>query len=565
MLQSLSVIAGALCILSAFAAVPPAAPQLSPSLTEYQRTELLREGDASRGERLFHQDPRLNCFQCHTTDGSAAKAGPDLSTAGDKFTRRELIDAVLHPSGSIAVGYSTTTIHTRSGDDFSGIIKDASDAAVELMGADGQRNRIPRSEIELQQTSDISLMPEGLQAGLSLPEFTDLIEYLVSLKEPASSRQISHGMPAEIESLAAPVPLEPWLPESIRFQHPVWFGPVPGESNVFMIVEHESGKIWRLDAAGGQTNKTVFLDTGEFQKGTRGLLGMVMHPAFQTNRRYFIAKHGVQNGRFATRIFEYEAAPDLKSDSGKPPRVVLKFDETTNVHYGGSLQFGPDGFLYIGMGDSGPQGDPEGHGQNTGLFLGKLLRIDVGASTDSHPYSVPDSNPFAGRTGFLPEIWAYGFREPWRFSFDRLNGDLWVGDVGQDRYEEVDLVQGGENYGWNVYEGFEPFSNKYRRPDEHFTPPVFAYSRRFGPSVTGGFVYRGDPNSSFYGVYIFGDYQTKRLFGLTQRHRRLETVRQLGTAPEPVVSFGQDASGNLYVVGYDGMIFKMNFNRSHFE
>jgi glucose/arabinose dehydrogenase len=291
---------------------------------------------------------------------------------------------------------------------------------------------------------------------------------------------------------------------------------------------------------------------------------MALHPRFQSNRRYFIAKHGVRDGQFSTRILEYEAAPDLRSDSGKPPRLILKFDEATNVHYGGGLQFGPDGYFYIGMGDSGPQGDPHGHGQNTRLFLGKLLRVDVDQRGD-RPYVVPPDNPFTGRPDFLPEIWAYGFREPWRFSFDRLTGDLWVGDVGQDRYEEIDLVHRGGNYGWNVYEGFERFSNTYRRPDETFIPPVFAYPRKFGPSVTGGFVYRADPSSSFYGVYLFGDYQSRRIFGLTQRDGRLTTIRQIGVAPEPIVSFGQDTRGQVYLVGYEGTIYRLDFQQTTFK
>jgi glucose/arabinose dehydrogenase len=217
------------------------------------------------------------------------------------------------------------------------------------------------------------------------------------------------------------------------------------------------------------------------------------------------------------------------------------------------------------MGDSGPQEDPNGHGQNTKLFLGKMLRIDIDHTADGQPYAIPSDNPFVGREEFRPEIWAYGLREPWRFSFDPATGDLWVGDVGQDRYEEIDLVRRGENYGWNVYEGFEPFSNRYRRPGETYTPPVFAYGRKYGPSVTGGFVYRANPQSSFYGVYIFGDYESRRIFGLTHTNRVLKTIRQIATAPQRVVSFGRDSHGDLYVVGYEGMVYKMDFASAVFE
>jgi len=276
-------------------------------------------------------------------------------------------------------------------------------------------------------------------------------------------------------------------------------------------------------------------------------------------------KHLVQNGKFASIVFEGEASADLKSDSGKPLRPVLKMDAVTNVHYGGCLQFGPDGMLYIGMGDSGPQGDPEGHAQNMGLLLGKMLRIDVDHPDEGKAYSIPRDNPFVGRAGARPEIWAYGLREPWRFSFDLLTGDLWVGDVGQDLFEEVDIVRKGQNYGWNVYEGFEPYSNKYRREGETYVPPVFAWTRKYGASSTGGFVYRADPKSSFYGVYIFGDYQNSRLFALTQHDRVLAKVRQIAMSPQHAVSFGRDEYGELYLVGYEGTIYKIDFSKTRFE
>ena len=223
--------------------------------------------------------------------------------------------------------------------------------------------------------------------------------------------------------------------------------------------------------------------------------------------------------------------------------------------------------LYISTGDGTRPDPPDGlvAGQDMTKVFSSVLRIDVDHRDGDKPYAVPRDNPFVGRADFLPEIWAYGLREPWRFSFDPANGDLWVGDVGQDRYEEVDLVRRGENYGWNVYEGFEPFSNRYRRAGETYVPPVFAYPRKFGPSVTGGFVYRANPRSSFYGVYIFGDYESRRIFGLTQQDRVLEKIRQIGAAPQRIVSFGRDAAGELYLVGYEGMIYQIDFERAVFE
>ncbi len=532
---------------------------------EYARAALLKTGNVTNGKTLFLNEQRLACTRCHSFDGSASKAGPDLFAVGDKFGRREIIEAVLWPSTNIAVGYSTTAIETKSGDEFTGIIKQATDEFVEIITASAERVRINRREIASQHTSDTSLMPEGLQSGMTVQEFTDLVEFLVTLKQTESANLIAHGMPAEIPETRQPVELVPFPSAELKFEHPVWFGPVPGISNQFAVVEHESGRIWLLSEVNGLWTKSIFLDVGKFHRGTRGLLGMAFHPDFARNRRYFIARHIEQGGRFATLVIEYEAANDLRHDSGKSPRILLRFDETTNVHYGGGLAFGPDGFFYIGMGDSGPQEDPQGHGQNTKLFLGKLLRIDVDHRAGDEIYRVPEDNPFLGRPDFLPEIWAYGFREPWRFSFDPVTRDLWVGDVGQDRYEEVDIIRRGENYGWNVYEGFEPFSNRYRRTNEVFVAPVFAYARKYGPSVTGGFVYRGNPKSALYGVYIFGDYESKRIWGLTQEDRRLKKIYQIGRAPERIVSFGEDAQRDLYLVGYEGTIFKMDLSRATFE
>ncbi len=555
---------------------------------------MTQEGAPARGKALFFDTRRTACSNCHSVDGQGGKAGPDLFAVGDKFGRREIVESVLSPSATIAVGYSTTTLETKSGQEHMGIIKQATDGWIELIGADGRLVRVATADIQAQHTSEVSLMPEGLETALAPAEFTDLIEYLVSLKQPESATMVEQGMPSVIQQLGKPVALQPLIAEELRFEHPVWFGPVPGESNVFLVVEHETGKIWRLarqSVSGAESpslaqvrtillgrtrngaderpalafSKSLFADLGTYQKGTRGLLGMALHPKFRENRQYYIAKHEVEGGKFSTTIFEREAAADLTSDSGRPSRRLLKFDEATNVHYGGGLEFGPDGYFYIGMGDSGPQEDPQGHGQNTKLFLGKMLRIDVDHRDGDRPYAVPPDNPFLGRAEFLPEIWAYGFREPWRFSFDPVTRDLWVGDVGQDRYEEVDIVRRGENYGWNVYEGFEPFSNRYRREEETYVPPVFAYGRKYGAAVTGGSVYRANPRSTFHGVYIFGDYESLRVVGLTQEKRVLKSVRQIATAPQRIVSFGQDLAGDLYLVGYEGMIYQMDFDGAKFD
>jgi putative heme-binding domain-containing protein len=537
----------------------------TPSPEQFTKFALTREGDPARGAELFRSVQRLACDRCHTVDGTASHAGPDLFAVGDKFGRRELIEAVLAPSVRIAEGFSTTRIETRSGDDFCGVLKKASETEISLMGADAKLISIPVGEIVRRHTSEVSLMPEGLQNGLTLQEFTDLIDYLVGLKQADHSQLAHHGMPDAIEALQVPVKLLPLHSSEVGFQHPTWMGFVPGRSNVVLVTEHDSGKVWRLQLGPKEEQKTLFFDTGIHDSGARGLLGLAFHPHFSENHKYYLAKQIAEDGQFASIVFERQATADLGADFNGKSRDILRVKGASNVNHGGALVFGSDGYLYIGMGDSGPGEDPQGHGQDPHLLLGKILRIDVDHSTAAQPYTVPQRNPFVGKSGFRPEIWAFGLREPWRFSFDRVTGDLWVGDVGQDRYEEIDLVRPGENYGWNVYEGYEPFSNQYRRDNEKYVAPVFSYRRHYGPCVTGGYVYRGDPKSSFYGVYIFGDYESRRLFGLKHKDGVLQTIRQIGTSSQRIASFSEGPGGELYVVGYEGTISRLDFSGSRFE
>jgi putative heme-binding domain-containing protein len=546
-------------------AAPATRPAGKLSVIEYQNYAMMHQGDVERGKSLFFNEQKLACSRCHTVDGKASLAGPDLMSIGDKFGRRELVESILAPSATIAVGYSTTALTTRAGDLIVGTTKEANDEGVGIMQGDGKLVRIAAAQIAQRKTTDISMMPENLQDGLTLHEFSDLIEYLASLKTPQTITASHHGMPTTIPALAQPVSLVPFhLPEH-KFEHAVSMVPIPSIANAFAVVEHESGKIWILQKSSGGEAKTVFLETGRFMTGTRGLLGIAFHPQYASNHRYFIVKHFVENGKFSTHLLEGRAGADLLHDGGQPLALLLKTSNSSNVHYGGGLQFGPDGFLYMGMGDSGPQQDPNGNGQNLSVLLGKMLRIDVDHQDQGKLYSIPKDNPFVGRQGVRAEIWAYGFREPWRFSFDPLTGELWVGDVGQDLFEEVDIAQRGKNYGWNVYEGFERFSNKYLHDGESFTPPIFAYTRKYGVSITGGFVYRGQPQSPFYGVYIFGDYETRRIFGLTQEKGALKQIRQIGTSPQRIVSFGRDEAGELYVVGYEGTIYGIEFGKSGVE
>jgi putative heme-binding domain-containing protein len=531
---------------------------------KYETFAMTHQGDAARGKALFFDTAKLACGQCHSVDGRGGKVGPDLFAIGDKFGRRELIEAVLSPSASIAVGYETTIVRTRAGEVYDGIIKEATDAGLGLIGADGQLVRIPTVDIEERRTSALSMMPQGLQNALTFQEFADLVDYLASLRLPETANAGQRGMPATIAELAKPVTLVPFIAPEHKFTHPVCFTPVPG-ADAFAVVEHETGRVWLIEKHAAGETKRLFLDAGRLMPGSHGVMCIVFHPHYASNRRYFMVDQIVERGTFVNRVLEGEAAPDLMHDSGRPRREVLRIEGSTSNHCGGGLAFGPDGYLYIGMGDTGPQQDPHGNGQNMSVLRGKMLRIDVDHHDADRAYAVPADNPFVGRSGVRPEIWATGLRNPWRYSFDPLTGDLWAGDVGQDLYEEVDIVRRGANHGWNVIEAFAPFSNQYRKDGERYAPPIFAYSRKYGVSITGGYVYRADSKSSFYGVYICGDYESKRIFALTQRDGVLEKVRQIGKSPQRIVSFEQGAKGELYLVGYEGMVYRMDFGTAKFE
>ena len=549
-----------------------------PALRGYREVAMGGDGDPVRGKELFFNESKAACSKCHSVDGSASKAGPDLFAAGDKLPRRDIIQSILEPSAAIAVGYGATIVQTKSGDEFTGVIKQSTDAFLELATAEGKTVKIASGDIQEQRASTVSLMPEGLHAGLTREEFADLVQFVTTLKEPENFLAGRQGMPAEIPELSKPIEVRPFFEEQFRFPHAfvhkpgdvrsglVWFSQAPGVSNLFFVV-HQTGKIWLLEKHSDGDNKTLFADfSSELfnERGPNGLLGMAFHPRFRENGRYFLKHQVFEDGRIVTILVEKLAADDRRHDSGKPSRRLLKVVSVTQDHSGGCIEFGPDGCLYLGMGDTGPQQDPQGHGQDMRTFLGKILRIDVDKTDPNLPYAIPGDNPFRNDPDILPEIWASGFREPWRFTFDRLTGDLWVGDVGQDRVEEATIVRRGENHGWNVYEGFEPFSNRYRKTGAAYVSPVFAYRRKYGNSITGGYVYRGDKSSSFYGVYICGDYTSHRIWGVRQQNRMLKDVWQIGMSPQNIASFGTDEAGEIYIVGYEGMIYKLDFSNAHF-
>lgn len=532
------------------------APQSVP--VNHAQFALSHSGRAPEGERVFN-DEKSACARCHSVDGSSQKVGPDLSAVAAKFSRADLIKAILEPSDTIAVGYAATHISTTSGDEFAGVVHRAPAHMTELMLGDGRKIEIPAAEIAARRISPVSLMPEGLQQGLSFHEFSDLIAFLLSLR-PQTLAEPAQGVLVSTPVAEREAAFTPFFPEPIRFQNPTWHGEVPGQTNLHLVLE-SIGKVWMVRGIGADAAQKVFLDLSapDYLGPGSGLLSAAFHPRFTETRKYYL-KYQRQKDRIHTVIEERLFSRDFLSDAGVS-RVLLEIPCITQFHTGGALGFGPDQLLYIGMGDSGPQRDPRGNGQNLSVLLGKILRINVDESQKGAPYSIPGDNPFRDRAGARPEVWAYGFREPWRLSFDRETGDLWVGDVGQDRVEEVGIVRPGENHGWNVYEGFERFSETFRRPAERHQMPIFAYLHNVGVSITAGYVYRGSRAPLLRGWHICADFESRRVWALSQTDRVLANIIQIGFAPSRPVSFSEGADGELYVLGHDsGVLYHVGLN-----
>jgi glucose/arabinose dehydrogenase len=282
------------------------------------------------------------------------------------------------------------------------------------------------------------------------------------------------------------------------------------------------------------------------------LLGLAFHPDYARNGLFYV-NYTDTHGDTAIRRFRVSADPNLADPS--TGIIILHIAQPYSNHNGGDVVFGPDGYLYIGMGDGGSRGDPQDRAQNLSTLLGKILRINVNTGDT---YGIPADNPFTGKDNAMPEIWAYGLRNPWRFSFDRLNGDLYIADVGQDAYEEVDYLpaggMGGQNFGWSVVESHHDFKGTAQ---EVFSAPIAEYPHTDGNcSITGGYVYRGQQLPSLQGIYIFGDFCTGNTWSLVNGPGGWESRSFLKTGTW-ISSFGEDAQGEMYILDWNGAVYKV--------
>lgn len=329
-----------------------------------------------------------------------------------------------------------------------------------------------------------------------------------------------------------------------------------GDDRLF-ILEQFNARIWILDREGNRLPEP-FLDLPAVgTQNEQGLLGLAFHPDYQNNG-YFFVNYTRTNGDTRVSRFQVSANDPNVADPGSEV-VLFEVDQPYANHNGGCLKFGPDGYLYIGLGDGGSGGDPNANGQNTSVRLGKLLRIDV---DNGNPYAVPADNPFVNQAGYLPEIWALGMRNPWRFSFDRMTGDLWIGDVGQNNWEEVDFQPagstGGENYGWRCYEGNHPFNTSGCGSMSDYVFPVAEYANAGSDcSVTGGFVYRGLNYPNLFGHYLYTDYCSGKIWSLTPDGSggwNNQLLKDLSNYQ--YVSFGENKNGELFLTALgSGIIY----------
>ena len=354
----------------------------------------------------------------------------------------------------------------------------------------------------------------------------------------------------------ASIKLEPAFP-NLNFTEPVWMEQAPGDKSTWYLIE-QAGRILSFPNQKNTSNTTTWLDITsrvDDRPNEAGLLGMAFHPDWPSKKRVYLSYTADVSGQLTSRISEFQLTSNGNKLDPSSEKVLFSLDQPYGNHDGGQIAFGPDGYLYAGWGDGGSGGDPQGNGQNTDTLLGSMIRIDVDSGS---PYGIPNSNPFASGNGGKKEIFAWGLRNPWRWSFDAKTGELWVGDVGQNKWEEISKVERGGNYGWNAKEGTHCYD---QNPCDEgpWIDPVVDYSHSQGRSVTGGYVYRGDDIPTLKGVYLYGDFGTGRIWGIVHDQATGEPKsKELLDTSHRISSFAQSLDNELFVIDYRGTIHRIS-------
>jgi glucose/arabinose dehydrogenase len=385
----------------------------------------------------------------------------------------------------------------------------------------------------------------------------------VGCNQQDGAAQQSAGAAADDDKPTPGLPtvyLTPAFPR-LSFARPVFLTHTGDGSNRLFVVE-QTGRVRVFENQHDVQAADVFLDIRErvqMNHNEEGLLAVAFHPKYKDNGRFFIY-YTVKSARGEpkrNRVAEYRVDPhDANKADAASERVILDVEQKWGNHNGSTLLFGPDGCLYISHGDGGSANDPDGNGQNLRTLLGKITRIDIDKQDEGKAYAIPPDNPFIDQAKFpgaRPEIWAYGLRNVWRMSFDRVTGNLWAGDVGQNEWEEIDLIVKGGNYGWNIREGKHDFAGG--RAGSELIEPLAEYSHRQGLSVTGGYVYRGEKYPALDGVYLYADYATGRVWGLKYQDGKVTANGEVlgGRERTFIASFGEGEAGEMYVCAFDRM------------
>ncbi len=365
--------------------------------------------------------------------------------------------------------------------------------------------------------------------------------------------------PCQLTGNTPPVPAVALAPMAGGLTEPVGLTHAgDGSGRLFIIEQQGIIRIWK----DGKLLAAPFLDLRRqvTAGGERGLLGLAFHPKFSTTGRLFVNYTSTArlSRKLQTIISEFRIGKQADRADPASERILLTVPQPYDNHNGGHIAFGPDGYLYIGLGDGGSGNDPHNYGQSLSTLLGKMLRIDVDRADRPNAYAIPPDNPFANTAGAAPEIWAYGFRNPWRYAFDPVTGRFYVGDVGQKAREEIDRVEKGKNYGWRIMEGTICTPGVNPSCDRKgLTPPILDYPRSEGISVIGGAVYRGRAIPGLCGVYLYGDFGSGRLWGLRDDGATVTGATLLLKTGRPISAFGEDEQYEFYVVDYGGEILKL--------
>lgn len=368
----------------------------------------------------------------------------------------------------------------------------------------------------------------------------------------SDNETISNSIPDNAVSLVNAFP-------NLSFSRPLDLqSPSDNTDRIFVAEQGGTIKVFQNDSS-VQTTAT-FLDIGNniSSTGELGLLGFAFHPNYQTNGFFFVMYTPSNNLCVVSRFQVSETNPDETDINSET--VLLRIPQPATNHNGGQLAFGPDGFLYIASGDGGGSGDPDGNAQNLNNLLGKILRVDVNSTGDGSDYAIPSDNPFINVDESRGEIYAYGLRNPWRFSFDVQTDRIWVGDVGQGELEEIDIIEKGGNYGWNVLEGNSCY-NSTDCDSSGTVAPVFEYNHDANDkSVTGGYVYRGSKVPSLEGFYIYGDFISGRIWALSTNLGGTLTNKLIADTELSIASFGTDSNNEIFVCSFDGNIYRFEEN-----